>query len=127
MRENYLAIAHNVSTPQETLARMASEMTDAHDRLIGEDQISSSTWKVIDYYGEILFAIAHNTNTPLDALKTLDKGILHRLAEDPNTSEQILEKLANLEDNYLRAAVARNLNCPLQTLERLGLSQNEPH
>ena len=108
-----LAIAHDVSTAQEILAKLASEMTDAYDRLTDEDQISTSTWKVIDRYGELLFAIAQNTNTPLGALKTLQKGILYQVAEAPNTSAQILEKLANLEDKYLRAAVARNPNCPL--------------
>jgi hypothetical protein len=123
MNEN-LAIAHNVSTSQETLARLASITTDDYYRLRGEDQISNSTWEIIDRHGKILVAIAENPNTPLDALKTIHQGILCGVAENPNTSSQILEKLASLEDSYLRAAIARNPNCPLPILEKLELSRH---
>jgi hypothetical protein len=120
MDEN-LVIAQNVSTPQETLASLASTMDYAYNRLVGEDQISESTWEVIGRYGQILIAIIQNINTPLDTLKTLSTGMLCQVANDPNTSPQILEKLANIENNYLREAVAKNLNCPPQILEKLEL------
>jgi hypothetical protein len=119
-----LAIAQNVNTSQETLKKLASEVDEAHSGLIGEDQISKSSWKAIDYYGEILLAIAQNTNTPFDCLKTLRAGILRHAAEHPHTSPQILDKLANLGDNYQNdsyvcTAVAQNISTPQETLVTL--------
>lgn len=99
-------------------------MTLAYQELIDEDQISSSTEKIIASYGEMLLALAHNINTPIDALKRHGSWLLHKVAENPNTSLQILEKLANDEDYYFRVEVARNPNSSLQLLEILASGQD---
>ncbi len=119
-----LAIAHNASTPQKTLIRLLLEMTLAQQELINEDQISSSTERIIDSYGQILWAIANNINTPIDALKHHGSWLVHKVAENPNTSLQILENLANDEDNNLRVKVARNPSSSLQLLEILASDQD---
>jgi len=46
--------------------------------------------------------------------------VRHAVALNPNTSPEILERLANDTDFWVRSSVAGNPNTPPETLERLA-------
>ncbi|MBR3672865.1 MAG: hypothetical protein IKN65_01015 [Clostridia bacterium] len=73
----------------------------------------------------VLKSIAQNTKAPKAILAKLseagdfDYDIRLDVAENPNTSQSILEELAQDEDEFMRETVARNLNTPKSALKSL--------
>ncbi|KAF3888683.1 MULTISPECIES: HEAT repeat domain-containing protein [Nostocales] len=56
--------------------------------------------------------------------KSQDNEVRIRVAINPNTPIDLLEKLANDEDDYVRRAAVTNSNASVNILEKLGLDTN---
>ena len=68
--------------------------------------------------------VAENSNTPNKILEKLavdeDKLVRKSLANNPNISSKILEQLANDEDSQVRVSVAKNSNLSKRILDQLA-------
>ena len=42
------------------------------------------------------------------------------IASNPDTKPDVLTELSKSEDKYIRAAVARNVNCPIDVIRELS-------
>lgn len=122
-RDIVRAIAENVNTPQETLARIASEETLACELAYQYPNDIHADFQIMSSES-ILLAIAHNVTTSIDTLKKIKKELLQKVAGDLHTSWQILETLANDEDDRVRGEVAANPNTSAQVLEKLAGDKN---
>ena len=56
--------------------------------------------------------------------ENIEKSILVRVASDPNTAPEELDKLSEYEHEHVRTAVASNQSTPLKTLDKLSNDEN---
>jgi 3-methyladenine DNA glycosylase AlkC len=89
--------------------------------------IIKKTKKIIKIRIQLLFnkcRVAENPNTPPEVLEKLandvDYWVRYGVAENPNTPPKVLEQLATDEDYIIRCYVAKNPNTLPEVLEKLA-------
>jgi transcriptional regulator with XRE-family HTH domain len=98
-----LSLARSSATSKMTLARLANREDD-------------NDW-------DILWAIANNLNTPIEAFKQMNRHFILDFARTSYSSLQIFEKLARTEDLDILIAVVNNSKTPQYILEQLARSK----
>jgi hypothetical protein len=131
-----LELAQNPNTPREILMQMASNWRTDQRILHSIGSNPNADIEILNvlstYDLSIKASVAENPNATPELLWKLAKSkltipsfkddysiMLCRIAWNPNVTADLLEFLSHSEDHYVRAAVARNPNTPIDTLKRL--------
>ena len=80
-----------------------------------------------DYHEDVRKYVALNPNTHSKTLEKMienDKECRYRAVRNKNLSKNVIEKLSNSDDDYIRWGVADNQSTPEEVLEKLSKDEN---